>query len=123
MKQIDVIKKTILSEKAYNLMEKGLYTFLVDARATKKQIAKAVKDQFAVEVKKVNVLSKTSKQKRIQKTRKVTEVGGGKKAIVYLASGQKISALSPKVETKKTKSTKSTKDKDVQVVSAEGKEG
>ena len=123
MKQSDIIKKSILSEKAYKLMEKGLYTFLVDSRATKNQIAKAVSDQFTVQVKKVNVLSKFSKMKRIAKTRKQTEVGGGKKAIVYLAGGQKIAALSPKATAKETKVKKSMKDKDVQVTSAEGKEG
>ena len=119
---MDVIKKTILSEKAYKLMEKGLYTFLVDRRVTKKQIAKAVTDQFSVQVKKVNVLSKFSKMKRIAKTRKETKVGGGKKAIVYLAAGQKIAALSPKSAAKESKSKKSMKDKDVQVTS-ESKEG
>lgn len=130
MKNIDVIKGTILSEKAYKLMEKGIYTFLVETHATKKQIAKAVGDQFAVEVQKVNVLNQSTKMKRIAKTRKQARVGGGKKAIVYLAAGQKIAALSPKAETKKsTKSKKaegperSRRDKDIQVVSTEGKEG
>lgn len=118
---MDVIKKTILSEKAYKLMEKGLYTFLVDARANKKQIAKAVKNQFSVEVAKVNVLSKSTKMKRIAKTRKETEVGGGKKAIVYLKPGQKIAVLSPKAAAKEPKQKNSMKDKDVQVT-AESKE-
>lgn len=128
MKQADVIKRTILSEKAYKLMEKGLYTFLVDSRATKKQIAKAVSDQFAVKVKKVNVLSKFSKMKRIAKTRKVTKVGGGKKAIVYLASGQKIAALSPKSASTASKNKdkkaegpeRSRREKEVEKVSPEG---
>ena len=126
-----IIKKTILSEKAYRLMERGLYTFLVDERATKKQIAKAVKNQFSVDIKKVNVLSRATKTKRIAKTRKETEVGGGKKAIVYLKPGQKIAVLSPKAAegpkrsreaAKEPKTKNSMKDKDVQVIS-EGKEG
>ena len=129
---MEVIKKTILSEKAYKLMEKGLYTFLVDSRATKAQIAKAVNNQFAVEVKKVNVLNQSSKMKKIAKTRKTTEVGGGKKAIVYLKPGQKIAVLSPKSATgpersrrtaKEPKNKRSMKDKDVEKVSVEGKEG
>ena len=132
MNQSDILYKTILSEKAYKLMEGGLYTFLVDKRSSKAQIAKAVEKQFSVKVKKVNVLSKSSKMKRIAKTRKETQVGGGKKAIVYLAAGQKIAALSPKTAAKETKNKKSMKaegpersrrDKDVEKISAEGKEG
>lgn len=119
---MDVIKKTILSEKAYKLMEKGLYTFLVDTRANKKQIAKAVSNQFAVEVKKVNVMTKSTKMKKIAKTKKEAQVGGGKKAIVYLKPGQKIAVLSPKAAAKEPKAKKGMKDKDVQVIT-EGKEG
>lgn len=129
MKPTDVIKTSILSEKAYKLMENGIYTFLVDKRSTKNQIVKAVENQFAVNVIRVNVSKKSFKMKRIGRTRKQAKVGGGKKAIVYLKTGQNIAILSPKSK-KETKSIKkaegserSRRDKDVQKVSAEGKEG
>ena len=105
MKSTDVIKKAILSEKAYKLMEKGIYTFLVDYRATKNQIAQAVKKQFSVDVKRVNILAVASKKKRVGRTRKFTDVGGGKKAHLTLAPGQNIPMLSPKKEGKAKKAT------------------
>jgi len=120
MNQAQIIQKAILSEKAYKLMEKGAYTFLVDKKATKKEIAKSVAGQFSVKVRKVNILKSAQKRKRIGKTRKSTLVGGGKKAIVWLASGQTIAMLSPK---SKEKSKSKKKEKEIEKVSAEGKEG
>lgn len=114
------IKKPILSEKAYTLMQKGVYTFLVDEKATKEHIAKSVASQFSVEVTKVNVTRIQSKQKRVAKTRKTTEVGGGKKATVWLKKGQSIASLLPKAESKKV--TKKSGEKEVEVA-VEGKEG
>lgn len=122
MKQGDVLQKAILSEKAYRLMEKGIYTFFVSKAASKEDVKDMVQNMFSVSVKKVNVAMVGSKQKKIAKTRKTVTVGGGKKAIVYLKAGQTISVLSPKTESK-VKKTKKTGEKDVEKVSVEGKEG
>lgn len=103
-----VIKRAILSEKAYKDMEVAIYSFLVDERASKDDIKKAVENQFAVNVQKVNVNSVSAKSKRVTGTRKTTSVGGGKKARVYLVKGQNIALLSPKSE-KKEKKEKATK--------------
>lgn len=96
-------------------MESGLYTFLVDVRATKKEIAKTVEKQFSVNVLSVNVLSKAAKTKRIFKTRKTTQLAGGKKAIVALAKGQNIALFLSKKESKSSarepKTTESEKEK------------
>lgn len=119
MKLTNIIKKAILSEKAYQQMEKGIYTFLVEKHATKKDISRAVKNQFGVDSIRVNISHVFPKSKRITGTKKQTLVGGGKKAIVVLASGQSIPILSPKTESKK--SQKSKKAEDVQVTSAERK--
>jgi len=119
MKTSDIIQKSILSEKAYKQMEAGIYTFMVNQQATKQLIARAIKKQFSVDVERVNVASKIAKAKRVGKTRKFTTVGGGKKAIVYLAAGQNIAMLSPKTK----KEIKSGREKDVQKTSPEGKEG
>ena len=122
-----VIKKAILSEKAYKQMEKGIYTFLVDKRSTKSQIAKQISSQFAVDAIKVNITNVAPKSKRIAKSRKQVKVGGGKKAVVYLKAGQTIAMLSPKSEAKskktKDKDKDKNKEKEVQKVSVEGKEG
>lgn len=105
-----VIKKALLSEKAYTLMEKGVYTFMVDKNASKKEIKKAIEVQFKTKVKKVNVLGKAAKSKRVTGTRKQVLTGNGKKAVVYLAAGENIAMLSPKKESKTSKSAKDTKE-------------
>lgn len=117
----DVLKKAILSEKAYKQMEKGIYTFLVNGRSTKEQVSRAVKSQFNVDATRVNIARVAHKAKRIGTTRKQTLVGGGKKAIVQLKSGQSIPMLSPKTGSKKIKKT--SEEKDTQTTTAEGKEG
>ena len=103
MNQSYVLKKAILSEKAYVLMKRGTYTFLVDARAHKEEIAKAVGLQFGVSVAKVRISKFAPKTKRIIKSRKTTVTGGGKKALITLASGQSIALLAPKSEKGKKK--------------------
>ena len=111
MKSPNLIKNALLSEKAYDQMKKGTYMFFVDRKATKEQIAQIVKDQFSVEVEKVNVLSVKPKTKRAPRTRKSFSTGGGKKAIVYLKSGQSIDMLLPKSLSKKA-NKKSEKKED-----------
>lgn len=96
MKQSFVIKQAVLSEKTYQQMEDGKYTFLVDRYADKKAIARAVENQFSVKVTKVNVLKRFAKTKRIARSRKTVKTASGKKAIVYLQKGQSIAMLSPK---------------------------
>lgn len=86
-------------------MEKGVYVFLVESRARKQEIKRSIESQFKVDVIKVNTQAFPKKSKRIANTRKYTLTGGGKRAIVYLKSGQTIALLSPKTE-KPTKSKK-----------------
>lgn len=116
-----VLKTAVLSEKAYKQMEGGIYTFYIDARSTKQDVAKAVKSLLNVEATRINIAHVFPKAKRIGRTRKQTIVGGGKKAIVQLKVGQSIPMLSPKTEGKK-KSKGSVKEKDVQKISVEGRE-
>jgi large subunit ribosomal protein L23 len=83
-----VIIEPVVSEKSYALMADGKYTFRVDDRAHKTQIAKAVEEVFGVTVENVRTQSIRSKPKRrglhSGKTRK------WKKAIVKLAPGDRI---------------------------------
>lgn len=123
MNAFELIKKPIMTEKAHMLMAKGVYTFLVDKRATKQTVATAVKELFAVDAEWVNITSLSGKQKRIAKTRRFTSVGSGKKAIIKLKAGQTISALAPQNESKDKKTKKSNSEKEVQKVMVEGKEG
>lgn len=110
MKISHILKKAILSEKAYKLMETGVYSFMVDSRSKKAEIKKFVAGQFGVKVAKVNLANFSAKSKRIGNSRKTTLVGGGRKAIVFLEKGQTIPLLSPKTEAKK-ESKKNDKSK------------
>lgn len=111
----NIIKKAIISEKAYKGMEHGVFTFLIEKTASKNDVANAVKKYFSVSAVKVNITSISAKKKRVNKTRKFVEVGGGKKAVVWLKSGQTISALTAKTDSgksnKKTQKTIKSKEK------------
>lgn len=111
MRPVDIIKRAILSEKAYKQMAFGVYTFLVDRRATKKEIAKTVESQFGVSVYNVNIANFAPKKRRIAGKRRKVEVGGGRKAIVKLMSGQSIALLQPVSEAKSKSKTVKTKTK------------
>ncbi len=77
-----------ITEKASRLVEQNIYVFNVTAAATKKSIAFAVEDRYNVRPVQVRVVPIKSK-KVISRGKKGT-AGGGKKAYVYLASGQTI---------------------------------
>lgn len=106
-----IIMRAIISEKAYKNMDHAIYTFLVGKMATKKDVAVALKKQFSVDAVKVNMTKIVGKKKRVNKTRKFVEVGSGKKATVWLKSGQTIDALSTKTEKPKNEK-KADKPKD-----------
>ena len=83
-----ILIEPVVSEKSYALMADGKYTFRVDDRAHKTQIARAVEEVFDVTVLNVRTQSIRSKPKRrglhSGKTR------SWKKAIVKLAPGDRI---------------------------------
>ena len=61
----DIIIKPIITEKSNEGIEEGKYTFKVDRKATKVDIAKAVEKLFNVKVVKVNTVSVKGKAKRV----------------------------------------------------------
>jgi large subunit ribosomal protein L23 len=83
-----VILEPVVSEKSYALMADGKYTFRVDDRAHKTQIARAVEEIFEVRVAAV----RTSKVRAKPKRRGVHSgrTRSWKKAIVQLAPGDRI---------------------------------
>lgn len=95
MNQSYIVKQAILTEKTYKLMQDGVYTFLVAKKATKDEIQKVIESQFLVKVDKVNISMRPAKTRRIARSRKTIKTSVGKKALVFLASGQKIEMLSP----------------------------
>jgi large subunit ribosomal protein L23 len=81
----DVILRPIVSEKSYNLIDEGKYTFEVDPRSNKTEIKQAVEAIFKVKVSSVNTMNRVGKERK-------TRFGLGKRkdtkrAIVTLKSG------------------------------------
>ena len=83
-----VIIRPVISEKSYALIAEGKYTFRVDDRAHKTQIAQAVEEVFGVDVAGVRTAKVRSKPKRRGLTKGRTRAW--KKAIVQLAPGERI---------------------------------
>jgi large subunit ribosomal protein L23 len=83
-----VIIRPVVSEKSYALIGEGKYTFRVDDRAHKTQVAHAVEEIFEVTVAAVRVSRVRPKPKRRGLTQGRSR--GWKKAIVQLAPGERI---------------------------------
>jgi large subunit ribosomal protein L23 len=81
----DVILRPIVSEKSYNLIDEGKYTFEVDPRSNKTEIKQAIEHIFKVKVASVNTMNRVGKERK-------TRFGIGKRkdtkrAIVTLKTG------------------------------------
>lgn len=88
-----ILIKPVISEKAEGLSEnKNQYTFVVDKRANKIEIKKAVEEMYNVTVDSVNTLIMPSKVKnRNTKSRVIVgRVSAFKKAVVTLPMGEVI---------------------------------
>jgi len=83
-----VIVRPVVSEKTYELIGDGKYTFRVDDRAHKTQIAAAVEEIFDVSVTAVRTAKVRAKPKRRGLTKGKTR--SWKKAVVQLAPGERI---------------------------------
>jgi large subunit ribosomal protein L23 len=83
-----ILIRPVISEKSYALIAEGKYTFRVDDRAHKTQIAQAVEEVFGVKVAQVRTAQVRPKPKRRGLTRGRTR--SWKKAIVQLAPGERI---------------------------------
>lgn len=88
MEARDIIIRPLITEHSTELMAEGKYVFVVDKRANKIEIGKAVKEIFDVKVEKVNTINVKGKVKRRGRT--VGKRADYKKAIVKLAEGETI---------------------------------
>lgn len=94
---MDILIKPVITEKMTGLGDKlNRYGFLVDKRANKIQIKKAVQDMFSVSVTSVNTMRYAGKSKsRFTKTGNVVgKTCSFKKAIISLAEGEAIDIYS-----------------------------
>lgn len=104
MKPEEIIVAPIVTEKSNDQLQEGKYTFEVNRKATKVEIAKAVEKLFEVKVLKVNTMNVKGKKKRVGYH--VGKTSDWKKAIVtidtnpkeesYLAKGGKTTKVSKK---------------------------
>ncbi len=85
-----IIIRPVVSEKSYGLLDSGVYTFVVDPRASKIEISDAVETIFNVQVVKVNTLNRKGKRKRNRKSQTFGKRPDTKRAIVTLAAGGRI---------------------------------
>ena len=83
-----IIKRPIVTERATDLNTIGKYVFMVENRATKNEVKKAIKAIYKVDVIAVNTVMKPAKARRFRN--QPTMRPGYKKAIVTLKEGQKI---------------------------------
>ena len=82
MRPEEIIIKPIVTEKSNDGLQAGKYTFKVNKKATKVEIAKAVEKLFEVKVLKVNTISVNGKTKRVGYH--VGKTSDWKKAIVTI---------------------------------------
>jgi len=85
-----IVKKPIITEKSMKETASHRFTFLVDRRANKNQIAKAVEQLFKVEVLEVRTAKRAGKARRIDKKGRKKRLPGEKKAIVEIKADQRI---------------------------------
>lgn len=83
-----IIKHPLLTEKSYQKINDGYYTFAVHPKATKPQIKAAFETIFEVKVDSVNVIKSKPKTRKVG--RYVGLTNHSKKAIIKLMPGEKL---------------------------------
>jgi large subunit ribosomal protein L23 len=85
-----VLRRPVISEKSYSLMNRNVYVFVVDKHATKIDVRHAVEQAFGVRVDNVNTLNRKGKVTRNRRTNKTGQRPDTKRAFVTLHAGDKI---------------------------------
>ena len=88
----EIILRPVISEKSMDETQRGKYTFRVHNDANKLMVKHAIEELFKVDVETVNVSTTKAKEKSRNRRRGRVEgwTSPWKKAVVTLASGQKI---------------------------------
>ena len=86
-----LIKQSWITEKAGRMMSDRQYVFIIEKRANKSEVKKAIESLYKVKVAGVNILDIKGKSKRLG--RSMGRTSDYKKAIVTLKEGEKIEAL------------------------------
>jgi large subunit ribosomal protein L23 len=88
-----LIKKPLISEKSLKAAKSGVYTFLVDRGAKKRELILAIEKQFEVKVKEIKTMNFKIEVKQQRRSRNTYDIPAYKKAIVKVAKGQKIAVF------------------------------
>jgi large subunit ribosomal protein L23 len=88
VKSHPLIKNPRITEKSAISAEKGVYTFNVEKNANKNEIKKAIKHIYGVTPARVSITQIADKT--VTRRGIVSTKSGGKKAVVYLKKGDKI---------------------------------
>ncbi len=86
----DILRAPWFSEKALLATEKSVYAFAVSTRASKAEIAAAVKAIYNVEPKAVRIVNLPAKKKNMRTRRGVGVRAARRKAYIYLTKGETI---------------------------------
>ena len=86
----EIIRAPWFSEKALIVTDKGVYTFMVPSRATKAEIAGAIKEIYNVEPRMIRITNLPGKRKAMRTKRGVGMRAARRKASVYLNKGDTI---------------------------------
>lgn len=101
-----ILKKPHISEKSLYSASFGEYTFEVDKKASKEDIAKAVHEVFNVDVVRVRTITVKGKTRRSLKKRQPFKLSPWKKALVKVGKDQKIDLFDVGQSQEGTKGTK-----------------
>lgn len=85
-----VLSHARITEKASLVQGSGIYVFDIPSDVSKRDIMQAVKQFYGVTPRKINVTGVKSKEKRSMRTGRVGIKKGGRKAYIYLKSGETI---------------------------------
>lgn len=88
-----LLRRPLVTEKSVNLSSlQNQYTFAVAPGATKNEVKKVIQDLYGVRVLRVNILNTQGKKRRVGRHEGFKP--GFKKAMVFLAEGEKIEVIS-----------------------------
>ena len=86
-----IIQRVLVTEKSAMMQAAGKYVFVVEPKATKSEIKKALKSLYKVDVISIRTLHEQPLRRRYRGVLKLKQAP--KKAIVTLKEGQKIDTL------------------------------
>lgn len=83
----DIIKKPVISDKAYRLSKRNKVVVVVHQDANASEIKKAAERLFGIKIEKVNVIKRPGKTKRVAGGRRLIKGQDQKRAVLTLAAG------------------------------------